>query len=66
MAGTGSTNPTPGTRVRSSAAALPALALLAGSIALAAGPARAQSFVNFESGHVRPVALSSDGTRSSR
>src|SRR5512134_1232110 len=30
---------------------------------LIAERARAQSFVNFESGHVRPLALSPDGTR---
>src|SRR6476660_8872878 len=28
-----------------------------------AGTVRAQSFVNFESGHVRPIALSPDGSR---
>src|SRR5690349_5045100 len=32
-------------------------------LVLAAVSARAQSFVNFESGHVRPLALSPDGTR---
>src|SRR5882672_12172389 len=31
--------------------------------ALLAGGAHAQSFVNFESGHVRPLAQSSDGTK---
>ncbi|MEW6268693.1 MAG: hypothetical protein AB1689_05275 [Thermodesulfobacteriota bacterium] len=41
--------------------ALPALtALLA---VLVASPAAAQSFVNFETGQVRPLALSPDGTR---
>src|SRR5262245_17828698 len=34
------------------------------ALVLATGPgARAQSFVNFESGHVRPLALSLDGNR---
>jgi DNA-binding beta-propeller fold protein YncE len=33
------------------------------ALALAAETARAQSFVNFESGHVRPLALSPDGTK---
>jgi DNA-binding beta-propeller fold protein YncE len=46
----------PGQSHRIVAAAL-ALALLS------AYPARAQSFVNFESGHVRPLALSPDGNR---
>ena len=37
---------------------------LAASLVLAAGaPARAQSFVNFESGHVRPLALAPGGNR---
>ena len=40
---------------------LPTLACL---LTLATGPASAQdsSFVNFESGHVRPIALSADGS----
>jgi len=32
-------------------------------VAAAAGPVTADSYVNFESGHVRPLALSPDGTR---
>ncbi len=34
-----------------------------GAILLAAGPARSSGFVNFESGPVRPLALSADGAR---
>ena len=48
-------------RVRTTAArwaAWVALALAVPSVALAQG-----SFVNFESGHVRPLALSPDGSR---
>jgi hypothetical protein len=37
------------------------LAVLATSLALAAPGARAQSFANFESGHVRPLALAPGG-----
>src|SRR5262249_60021745 len=43
-----------------------ALALVVAGLATTLGGARAvhaQSFVNFESGHVRPLALSPDGTR---
>src|SRR6266481_1589365 len=39
------------------------MAMASCALALRAGPAGAQSFVNFESGHVRPLALSPDGSR---
>src|SRR5262249_20075012 len=37
--------------------------VLAALVVLASREAGAQSFVNFESGHVRPLALSPDGTK---
>jgi hypothetical protein len=45
-----------------------ALAIVVAGLATILGGTRtvqAQSFVNFESGHVRPLALSPDGSRSS-
>jgi DNA-binding beta-propeller fold protein YncE len=41
----------------------PLVRLVAALLVLAAGVARADDFVNFESGQVRPLALSPDGTR---
>jgi DNA-binding beta-propeller fold protein YncE len=46
-------------QVRGIAAAATGLCVLA----LAVGSSHAQSFVNFESGHVRPLALSPDGSK---